>query len=485
MRLLLGAVLGFAMVVPGASVAQEPSAWIVPGGGVLWIPNELPVKANRPFFGGILGVPLGSSVALEGRGSYATSNGLASGGGKLKLLHAGVDLTLFLTHGSIRPYLTAGTGIIRLSGPPADSMEALSGSSKGSRLALSGGLGFKIPISSGLALRLDGRDVLYKVWKVSAGKEQYKHGPEAFAGLSFGFGGGAKDSDQDGVGDKTDRCPETPLGARVDATGCPLDSDGDGVADGIDACEATPRGATVDVRGCPGDADDDGVLDGIDACANTPKGARVTATGCPTDSDGDTVPDGLDQCERTPTGCTVNTNGCPVDSDQDGICDGLDKCADTPAQARVDASGCPIQVSSKETELLETGMIRLQNVNFDTGKSTLKPESYRTLDEVGDILGRWPQLRIEIAGHTDSRGTDARNLVLSEARANAVRDYLLSKFPELRPEQFSAKGYGETQPVASNTTVLGRARNRRVEFRVLNKETLRKESEKRGLAPKE
>jgi OmpA-OmpF porin, OOP family len=481
MRLLLGVVLGIAMVVPGISAAQEPSVWLMPGGGIMWIPNELPVKANRPFFGGLLGFKLGSSSALELRGSYASSPSLATGGGKLKLLHVGADLTIFLSQGSFSPYIMAGTGIMRLSGPPAESLNA----SDGSRLALNGGLGFRIKLSNSLALRLDGREVLYKVYVPSAGEEKYKHGPEAFAGLSFGFGGGPSDADQDGVNDKIDRCPDTPLGARVDASGCPLDSDGDGVADGIDACDATPRGATVDARGCPGDADEDGVLDGIDACANTPKGARVTATGCPTDSDGDTVPDGLDQCERTPAGCTVNANGCPQDSDQDGICDGIDKCADTPAQARVDATGCPIQVSSRETELLETGMIRLQNVNFDTGKSTIKPESFQALDEVGDILRRWPQLRIEIAGHTDSRGTDARNRVLSDDRAAAVRDYLLSKFPELRPDQFTAKGYGETQPVATNTTVLGRARNRRVEFRVLNKETLRKESEKRGLAPKE
>ncbi len=481
MRLLLGAVLGFALALPGASYGQEPGVWIVPGGGILWIPNELPVKANRPFIGGILGARLGSSAAIELRGSYATSNSLVAGGGTLKLLHASGNLTCFLGGSSIRPYLTAGAGMMRLSGPPAESLNA----SDGSRLALNGGIGFQISLSPSLALRLDGRDVLYKVYKPSEGKDERKHGPEAFAGLSFGFGGGSKDTDQDGVRDKVDRCPGTPLGAHVDANGCPLDSDGDGVPDGIDACDATPAGATVDVRGCPSDSDDDGVLDGIDACANTPKGARVTATGCPTDSDGDTVPDGLDQCERTPAGCTVNANGCPVDSDQDGICDGLDKCPDTPAQARVDSNGCPIQVSSKETELLETGMIRLQNVNFDTGKSTIKPESFQTLDEVGGILGRWPQLRIEIAGHTDSRGTDVRNRVLSEARASAVRDYLLSKFPELRPEQFTAKGYGETQPIASNTTVLGRARNRRVEFRVLNKETLRKESERRGLAPKE
>jgi len=466
-------------VAPGIGVrparAQGPTAWIAPGAGVLWIPNELGVEPNRPMFGGIIGVALSPSWALEARGIFASSDAEPSGGATLNLLHASGDLTWFLRQGAIRPYLLAGAGAMHLDG---------AGLSE-TRFALNGGLGFHIPLSDRIALRVDGREVAYKVFVPSANQEEYKHGPEAFASLSLGFGAPARDSDRDGVRDKYDHCPGTPVGARVDALGCPVDGDGDGVPDGLDRCENTPRGAAVDAAGCTLDADADNVPDGIDQCANTPAGARVGPTGCPLDSDNDTVPDGLDQCEGTIAGCVVNPNGCPTDADQDGVCDGLDKCPDTPENARVDASGCPIQVSQKETELLETGMIRLQNVNFDTGKATILPESFANLDEVADILGRWPDLRIEIAGHTDSRGTDARNRTLSEARANAVRDYLVNKFPELRPDQFTAKGYGESQPIATNTTALGRARNRRVEFRVLNKETLRKESEKRGLAPKE
>lgn len=474
-RCLLGAILAALSLAAAPSFAEEPAGWIAPGGGVLWIPNEFGVEPHRPMFGGILGVRLGGSWALEARGVYATSPSDTSGFGKLKLLHGSGDLTWFLTGGGIRPYLTAGAGAMHLSGAGVSE----------TKLALNGGLGFSIGLSERIRLRLDGREVAYKVFVASEGEEKYKHGPEAFASLSFGFGGKAKDTDRDGVRDKLDHCPGTPFGAHIDANGCPIDSDGDGVPDGIDRCDATPHGATVDESGCPTDADQDGVVDGIDACVNTPSGAKVDATGCPSDSDGDTVPDGLDECDRTPAGCSVNPNGCPIDSDQDGVCDGLDRCPDTPASARVDGNGCPIQVSSKETELLETGMIRLQDVNFDTGKATIQPESFHALDEVGDILARWPDLRIEIAGHTDSRGTDARNMALSQARANAVREYLINKYPELNPEQFTAKGYGETKPIASNTTTLGRAKNRRVEFRVLNKETLRKEKEKRGLAPKE
>ena len=460
--------------LPGAALASQPSVWLVPGAGYRWVPNELGVEPDGPQFGGILGCRLTSKWALEARGNFGTHDAV-SGPASLDLTHGEGNLTWFAGEGAIRPYLTAGAGAIRASGIGASE----------TKFAWNGGAGFAIRLSDKVGLRIDGRDVSYKVFVPGDNKELYRHGPEIFGGLSFGFGGAAKDADTDGVPDKLDKCPGTPLGARVDANGCPIDGDGDGIPDGIDKCDGTPKGATVDAAGCPADADSDGVLDGLDKCSATPAGARVDASGCPSDSDNDGVFDGLDKCDSTPTGCTVNTNGCPTDSDQDGICDGLDKCPDTPGNVRVDRTGCPIEVSSKETELLETGMIRLQNVNFDTGKATIKAESFRALDEVGDILSRWPELRIEIAGHTDSRGSDARNQALSDARAKAVLAYILDKFPELRPERFTAKGYGESKPIATNTTALGMSQNRRVEFRVLNTEALKREKEQIKFAPKE
>jgi len=141
-------------------------------------------------------------------------------------------------------------------------------------------------------------------------------------------------------------------------------------------------------------------------------------------------------------------------------------------------------VSVKETEMIDTGMIRLQDINFETGKATIKEESYKALDEVGTILARWPQLRIEIGGHTDARGSDALNQKLSDERAKAVLDYLTNEFPELSPGQFTSVGYGERQPIAPNKTPLGMAMNRRVEFKVLNKEALKKEIEKLQFVPK-
>jgi OOP family OmpA-OmpF porin len=256
------------------------------------------------------------------------------------------------------------------------------------------------------------------------------------------------------------------------------------VCDGLDQCPNTPKGAIVDAKGCPRDADGDGVPDGIDKCPNTPKGATVDARGCPLDTDGDGVPDGLDKCPNTPKGAIVDAQGCPLDSDNDGVPDGLDKCPNTPLGAKVDRDGCPIEILDKETEMLDTGMIRLQNVNFETAKADLLPESMPVLDVVGQLLTRWPELRIEIGGHTDSRGKDAYNQTLSEARANAVLQYLLAHFKDLRPEQYTAKGYGESKPLVPNTNALNMAKNRRVEFVVLNKDVLKKEKERRRLLQK-
>jgi OOP family OmpA-OmpF porin len=161
------------------------------------------------------------------------------------------------------------------------------------------------------------------------------------------------------------------------------------------------------------------------------------------------------------------------DSDGDGVPDRLDKCPDTPRGVKVDKDGCPL--SDKEVELLDTGTLRLDNVHFELNEAILLPESHEVLDEVGEILAKWDQLHIEIGGHTDNWGEVDYNRDLSERRAQAVLDYLVSKFA-IRKEQFQVKGYGEGQPVTSNDTPEGRAKNRRVEFTVLNREILKREN---------
>lgn len=343
-------------------------------------------------------------------------------------------------------------------------------------------VGWRSWFGNNLGLRLEARNVL------SVPHENFgaanKADQQYWAGLDFAWGGVPKDTDGDGVPDRKDKCADTPAGASVDATGCPTDSDGDGVWDGLDKCASTPKGARVDATGCPSDADGDGVWDGIDTCDNTPRGATVNAAGCPSDADNDGVWDGIDQCANTPTGAQVDARGCPADSDGDGVPDGLDKCANTAAGLKVDSDGCPIVVTARETELLDTGMIRLQNINFETGKADLLPESFGPLDEVGAILRKWPELQIEIGGHTDSRGSRALNQTLSDARANSVREYLIGKFSDIQGSQLTSKGYGLTKPIAPNNNALNMAKNRRVEFVVLNKDVLKREREKRDLLKK-
>jgi OOP family OmpA-OmpF porin len=346
------------------------------------------------------------------------------------------------------------------------------------------GVGAHLWLSDNIALNLEGRNILLIADKNHLGDSR-DNNLVAGVGLTFGFGGKPRDTDADGVPDRKDKCPDTPQGATVDKDGCPHDGDGDGVFDGLDKCPGTPKGATVDAAGCPLDSDGDGVFDGLDKCPDTPKGATVDATGCPLDSDGDGVFDGLDKCPGTPKGATVDAAGCPLDSDGDGVFDGLDQCPGTAVGLKVDAAGCPIEVTEKETELLDTGMIRLQDVNFETAKADVLPDSYATLDVVGQVLSKWPELKIEVGGHTDARGSEKYNQTLSDARAAAVVAYLTRKFPGLKADQFTAKGYGESRPLAKNDSPLNMAKNRRVEFVVLNKDVLKREVERRKLLQKE
>jgi OOP family OmpA-OmpF porin len=145
----------------------------------------------------------------------------------------------------------------------------------------------------------------------------------------------------------------------------------------------------------------------------------------------------------------------PADTDGDGVLDTTDRCLDTPRGTAVDATGCE-----------RRGSITLQGVNFETSSATLTADSRPVLDAVAADLKQYPRLRIEVQGHTDNVGADAYNLGLSQRRAAAVREYLLSQ--GIGADQLSAKGYGETQPVADNTTPAGRQQNRRVVLSVLD-----------------
>ena len=264
-----------------------------------------------------------------------------------------------------------------------------------------------------------------------------------------------KDSDGDGVIDANDRCPTTPAGRTVNPQGCELDGDGDGVVDALDKCPTTPSGRKVNAQGCELDGDGDGVVDALDKCPTTPAGRTVNAQGCELDGDGDGVVDALDKCPTTPTGRTVNAEGCEPDGDGDGVVDAMDKCPTTPAGDRVDSKGCSLPQ-----------VFNLIGVNFDNNKDTLRADAITILDDVVATLKRYPALKVEVAGHTDSANSDAYNLDLSQRRADAVLNYFVSKGVEA--DRLSAKGYGEAEPIADNSTSEGRFKNRRVELRSLN-----------------
>ncbi len=481
---LVGGSAAAVVPVTGAHLTLTPFA-----GAIDWS-SDIQLK-NHAIFGGRLGLALAPGFTLEGHLGTISSplilpaNDVQDVPSDYSVLNFGGDLLVNLVPSSapVIPYALAGFQAANFK-PKAPQYDRVY--RHGAEVAL----GVKVPVSSRISLRFEGRDVTWshalndpvEVKGVTRATQSQIY----TGGIEFAILGSVvePDEDGDGVPDKLDKCPHTLHGARVDANGCPIDSDGDGVPDGIDQCPDTPHGAVVDAVGCPIDSDGDGVSDGIDKCPNTPKGCQVDGTGCPIDSDGDGVCDGVDKCPNTPKGCVVDATGCPTDSDGDGVCDGLDKCPDTPAGARVDKDGCPIVVSDKEVELLDTGSITVQNIHFATGKADNPPDAAPILDEIGNILVKWPQLRIEIGGHTDATGSAKLNQDLSQKRAQSVLDYLLQKFPQINREQFTAVGYGPSQPVATNDTPEGRAMNRRVVFKVLNTEVLRREKEQRRILQK-
>jgi OmpA-OmpF porin, OOP family len=142
-----------------------------------------------------------------------------------------------------------------------------------------------------------------------------------------------------------------------------------------------------------------------------------------------------------------------VDSDGDGVFDSKDKCPDTPKQYKVDAVGCPM-------ELTETVAVKL-GVKFDTAKSIVKDEYLDDIGNLAKFMNQYANTVVTVEGHTDSQGADAYNEKLSQQRAEAVKQVLITKFG-IDAERITAKGFGEAQPIADNKTAAGREENRRV-----------------------
>ncbi len=305
------------------------------------------------------------------------------------------------------------------------------------------------------------------------------------------------DTDDDGIPNDLDRCP-TVAGPATNG-GCPeLDADGDGVPDNLDKCPNVY--GSKNTLGCP-DSDEDGVPDNTDQCPKI-KGSALN-NGCPNDnadSDNDGIPDNIDQCPNVPG--PASNNGCPgtstqpttitptpvtrpvdVDTDGDGVLDRNDNCPSRPgleiyggcpdtdgdgiddsrdqcptAAGPVDTGGCP-NVAASDRRILD---IAMRSVQFQSARAEIKSESFVYLTQIAEIMNRYPDFNLSIEGHTDGQGDAATNQRLSETRARACYNFLISSGVEA--SRMTYTGYGESRPIATNQTVSGRTLNRRVEF---------------------
>ncbi len=373
-----------------------------------------------------------------------------------------------------KPFVYLGAGAINFTEVPNEEVQRINNQSAFTANA-GAGLTYQLNNRYGLTYNLgyiwvDSDDVDFRIGK--SNEQVLQHS------ITLGMNlGNPKDDDGDGVPNIIDKCANTPKDAKVDPAGCPIDTDMDGVADYMDACinekgleafngcpdtdgdgivdaeDNCPNAAGVSsLKGCP-DMDNDGITDRDDECPNL-KGL-ASMNGCP-DSDGDGIADKNDDCPNAKG--LANFKGCP-DTDGDGIKDGDDAC---PNVAGVVANkGCP-EVKEEVKQLFSKALTGIQ---FETGKDIIKKSSFPILDQVVKVMFENPTYKLDIFGHTDNQGDAAKNLDLSQRRANAVEKYLLEKgVPQDRI--VAVKGFGSTAPVADNGTPAGRAQNRRVEFKV-------------------
>ena len=331
-------------------------------------------------------------------------NGLS----KYKQKGLGLDALYFFSRDTnFAPYAVIGTGILNTKTV-----------GESTNVMLNAGLGFKKDLTdNGLALRADARyRTDFDDYSVSS---QKRFGDWVFSlGLAIPLG---------------DKVKPAPMTAPVAAT----------IATPAPAAPAKPM-----------DSDGDGVVDSQDRCPNSPAGAKVNAQGCELDSDGDGVVDSQDRCPNSPAGAKVNAQGCELDSDGDGVVDSQDRCPTSKMGIKVDNNGCAIPE-----------VIILKGVNFETSSDRLTSDSIGILNGVAETLLRRTEISIEVGGYTDNRGATSSNEKLSQKRAQAVAKYLASR--GIKADRLTAKGYGESNPVADNNTETGRAQNRRVELQIL------------------
>jgi outer membrane protein OmpA-like peptidoglycan-associated protein len=360
-----------------------------------------------------------------------------------------------LMTGRLRPFVLGGVGWMQVAhAQPSPAYDEIA---KDTDFDFHVGVGAKFALTRDLDARFDARAVFLP--NTDHNKDSVD--PELLLGLAYRFGGESaapppppppplvKDTDRDDIPDNVDKCPNDPedKDGFQDEDGCPdPDNDGDGIPDALDKCPNEPetKNGIDDEDGCPEvDKDGDGIFGSADKCPDAAE-----------DKDG-----------------FQDDDGCPdPDNDGDGIPDALDKCPNEPETKNgyLDQDGCPDEIPAAIQKF--TGVIK--GITFKVKSADIQKSSMRLLGQAVKVLKEYPDLRIEISGHTSSEGVPAKNLKLSQDRADSVKAYLVSA--GIAADRVTAVGFGSDKPIADNKTNKGRQQNRRIEFRLLTSDDVAK-----------
>ena len=383
-----------------------------------------PYRAVAPEIGARVGYYPLSVLGVELEAGLMPTRTLALGQpeGRAVLYNFRANLIGQLPFWRVAPFVLVGGGGVGTSGALGSDVDE----------SVHVGGGVKVYLSHRMTLRFDFRDVIGARRKVDAGAVSY---PEVLLGVS------------------------AVLGRKAPKARPERDSDGDGFLDRSDACPFEPGRAP---DGCPErDRDGDGFMDNEDACPDVP---GIAPDGCPAkDRDGDGFLDSDDRCPDVPG---VAPDGCPIpDSDKDGLLDDVDQCVHEPETRNGyrDEDGCPDAIPPPMTVFQGT----IKGIYFDLDKDTIRPRSRPVLDRAVAVLQQFREIRIEISGHTDSTGGVEYNRDLSRRRAESVRRYLVERGVD--GARLTTRGAGPDEPLDTNRTPAGRAKNRRIEFTILVK----------------
>ncbi len=423
--------------------------------------QEFMSPVNSGMFGAILGLHFNRWIGLEGEVQAIPTHTRQLEIKEWVFAYRGSFVLNLTDYYVFQPFLLAGYGgLLGLNGaaPEGTPEEEVPPSTRNWGM-VHAGLGFKVGFTPQVGIRVDGR--ILAPWTAILPLDGYAKpkGPdfEVFGGFYVNF----SEIERVHIYSKEVRSPER------------ADKDGDGIPNDVDKCpaEAEDKDGFQDDDGCPDpDNDADGVTDALDRCPNEPedKDGFEDSDGCPDlDNDKDGVPDALDKCPNEPEDKDgfEDNDGCPeTDNDRDSIPDAIDKCPNEPETVNKykDEDGCPDEVPAEVKKF--TGVI--QGINFKTASAEILPGSFAILDRALKVLQDYPDVNLEISGHTDSKGKASYNLNLSQRRADSVKLYFVSR--GVASSRLNSVGFGKDRPIADNSTASGRATNRRTEFRLIN-----------------